>query len=101
MSISPISGLGNALPQSTEIGSATGAQGAGGDFGKMISNGMESVNQQLNSASQISKEYLTQGKHDLHEVMIALDQADLSFRYMVQIRNKVLDAYNDVMRMQV
>ncbi len=104
MAIAPVNGLSQSLPQASEIGSATRSQDAKGtsaNFQQLITDGVGSVNQKLNDASQMSKEFLTQGKHDLHEVMIALDQADLSFRYMVQIRNKVLDAYNDVMRMQV
>ena len=40
-------------------------------------------------------------KGDLQETMIALEKADVSFRLMMQIRNKVLDAYQEIMRMQV
>src|SRR5690349_8199633 len=101
MSIPPIQGLSTSLPSLNDVGGATRAQETSTNFKELISNGIQDVNQQLTGASKMSQEFLTQGKHDLHEVMIALDQADLSFRYMVQIRNKVLDAYNDVMRMQV
>jgi flagellar hook-basal body complex protein FliE len=38
---------------------------------------------------------------DVHQVMLAMNRADLSFRMMLEVRNKLLDAYQEVMRMQV
>jgi len=38
---------------------------------------------------------------DLHEMMIAMEKADISLRLMVQLRNKAIDAYHEIMRMQV
>lgn len=96
-------GMTNGFPTSLPgIAPAKEAGGASGlNFQEMVLKGMGSVNQEMNKAGQVSQEFLTGGKHDLHEVMIALDQADLSFRYMTQVRNKVLDAYSEMMRMQV
>jgi len=37
----------------------------------------------------------------IHEVIIAMEKADISFRTMLQVRNKVLDAYQEIMRMTV
>ncbi len=70
-------------------------------FGDLVSKGINSVNQDLSKATQTSQEFFLEGKHSLHEVMINLEKADVSFRFMTQIRNKVLEAYNDVMRTQV
>jgi flagellar hook-basal body complex protein FliE len=39
--------------------------------------------------------------HNLHETMIATEKADLALRLMVQVRNKVIDAYQEIMKMQV
>jgi flagellar hook-basal body complex protein FliE len=45
---------------------------------------------------------LAQGEiTDVHEVMLAMTRADLSFRMMLEVRNKLLEAYQEVMRMQV
>ncbi len=71
------------------------------DFFEMVTGGVQGVNEQLQQSDQISKEFLLEGKHNLHEVMIGLEQAEMSFKFLVQVRNKVLDAYNEVMRMQV
>ena len=37
----------------------------------------------------------------LHETMIAMEQADVSFRFMMQVRNKIVEAYQEILRMQV
>lgn len=71
------------------------------DISDSIKEKVDEVNSQLVSASQKSEEFLTTGKHDLHEVIIELEKADLSFRYMTQVRDRVLSAYNEMMRMQV
>ncbi|GAB4233357.1 MAG: hypothetical protein OHK0028_09100 [Deltaproteobacteria bacterium] len=44
---------------------------------------------------------LQTGKAGLHETLIAVEQADLSFRLLMQVRNKVLEAYKEVMRTQI
>jgi flagellar hook-basal body complex protein FliE len=98
--IGSLPNIGNltSLGKSAEMG---GAEETSGKFADALFKGMDSVNSDLVSADKMATEHLTQGKHELHEVMIALEKADLSFRYMTQIRNKVIDAYQEVMRTQV
>jgi flagellar hook-basal body complex protein FliE len=43
---------------------------------------------------------LLQGKADIHETMVAIQKADISMRLLLTIRNKVIDAYREIMRMQ-
>jgi flagellar hook-basal body complex protein FliE len=38
---------------------------------------------------------------DIHNTMIAIEKADLTFQLMMQVRNKIISAYEDIMRMQV
>ena len=38
---------------------------------------------------------------DIHNTMIAIEKADLSFQLMMQVRNKIISAYEEIMRMQV
>ena len=44
---------------------------------------------------------LAQGEGNLHETMLALEKADVAMKVALKVRNKVIDAYNDVMRMSV
>ena len=69
-------------------------------FGDYLNNAISQVND-LQQQSVVSGEKLATGEaDDLHQVMIATEKADLAFQLTVQIRNKVLDAYQEIMRMQ-
>jgi len=59
-----------------------------------------SVDRQLQDAGQKSDEFAVGKRFDLHEIMIATEKADLSLRLLLQIRNKLLEAYQEIMRMQ-
>lgn len=103
MSPIPISGVGSvaSVVSGAQSGAASAAAQEPFDLAKLAGKGVNAVNNEINQANKVTEEFLTHGKHQLHEVMISLEQADLSFRYMTQIRNKVIDAYNDIIRMQV
>ena len=60
----------------------------------------ETNRQLIDADRQVTR--LALGETDnLHQVMISLEQAKLSFQMMVQVRNKLLEAYQDVLRMQI
>jgi len=68
-------------------------------FGDVIKKAIKSVSDMETSADQ-SIVQLLKGETGIHETMIAAQKADISFRLLLQVRNKVLDAYREVMRMQ-
>ncbi len=78
------------------------AQAAGGaDFKQMLNGYLDQVNQLQTQADKAVVD-LAAGKMDnLHQVVAAVNEADLSFRLMMEIRNKLLDAYKEIMHMQV
>jgi len=66
-----------------------------------LKDGVSDVNQMQKSADKMAID-LSSGKNDnIHETMLASTQAELSFNLMVQLRNRALEAYQEVMRMQV
>jgi flagellar hook-basal body complex protein FliE len=70
-------------------------------FGGILSSALAQVNQnQLNGEAAIQKFESGEAKH-LHEVMIAVEEAEISLRMLVQMRNKALAAYEEIMRMQI
>ncbi|MEE8398036.1 MAG: flagellar hook-basal body complex protein FliE [Desulfobacterales bacterium] len=71
----------------------------GSGFGDMITNAIHRVNGLEKEANSSIIGFL-QGKTDLHESIFALGEADKSMRILLAVRNKVLDAYREVMRMQ-
>lgn len=72
-----------------------------GDFGEHLNKALGEVNELQQKADQAIQQLVGEGKGDLQETMVALEKADVSFRLMMQIRNKVLEAYQEIMRMQV
>ena len=62
---------------------------------------LQDVNQQQFNAEAKQVELMVTENKDIHGTMLALEKADLSMRLMLQIRNKLVSAYEEVMRMQV
>lgn len=70
-------------------------------FGQLVSAGVEQVNQSLLDA-QVDMQRIASGDvGSLHQVMLKLEESRLSFQLMLQVRNRLLESYQDVMRMQV
>lgn len=70
-------------------------------FGQFVGDGVEQVNQAL-LASQGDVQSLALGNaQNLHQVMMRLEETRLSFELMMQVRSRVLEAYQDVMKMQI
>ncbi len=70
-----------------------------GDFKKVLMQSTGEVNRQLAKADQSIQE-MALGKMDIHDAMIDVEKASISFRLMMQVRNKILAAYDEIMRMQ-
>ena len=70
-------------------------------FGGMISNLLSTTNSKMTEANQKSLEMLAGENKNIHEVMIALEKADISFKFLNQVRNKAVDAYTEIFRMQL
>lgn len=72
------------------------------DFAGMLKGAIENVNKVQNDAKTKSEEFqLGKPGANVQDVMISLQKASLSFQTMVQVRNKLTAAYQDVMNMQV
>ena len=70
-------------------------------FSEFLENAIESVNQ-LHKNAEDSRQLLAAGKiENLHQVMIDSEKASVAVQYTIQIRNRIMDAYNEIMRMQL
>lgn len=87
--------------QSLASQGAKGAQASSEDFGQFLEEAVSEVNQQQLNADKAVEQLQTGEASNLHEVMVAMEKADISLRLMVQMRNKVVEAYQEIMRMQV
>lgn len=82
-------------------GMETSTQAGGGSFGDMLRNAVDRVNVDQHEANKAINELVAGRSKNIHETMLAIERADSSLKMMVQVRNKVLDAYKEIMRMQV
>jgi flagellar hook-basal body complex protein FliE len=99
MSINAITGIGSADALKKVSGGAAPASGSG-DFGSALKGILESLETSNGEANMKVGEMLN-GSGDVHEAMLALQRADTMFQLTVQVRNKLVQAYQDVMRMSV
>lgn len=70
-------------------------------FGELFKKSMDQINQAQSAADKASETYATGGPVELHQVMILTEKAELSMDLAVQVRNKLVSAYQEVMRMGV
>lgn len=77
------------------------ADAAGVPFGQLVSQGLQSVNQDLVSSQADLQQLALGNAQNLHQIMMHLEESRLSFQLLMQVRNRLLDAYQDVMKMQV
>jgi flagellar hook-basal body complex protein FliE len=77
-----------------ELGSATGE----GGFADMLKDAIQDVNKMQNESDQKIASLLKGESQDLHDTILAVQQADSSFRLMMQVRNKIVEAYKEISR---
>jgi flagellar hook-basal body complex protein FliE len=75
--------------------------GSGSGFSDALLNAVNEVNNQQQTADKAILNVQAGNTGGLHEAMIALEKADISFRTMLTVRNKIIEAYQEIMRMQV
>ena len=74
-------------------------KGNGNSFQDTLAGLVSDVNSQLNESDQLTQDFAMGKNNNIHEVMIAAEKAGISLKFLLQIRNKLLDAYQEIMRM--
>ncbi|MDN5344426.1 MAG: flagellar hook-basal body complex protein FliE [Clostridia bacterium] len=70
-------------------------------FGDLLKAKLGEINTLQQQADALTQEYLAGQVEDVHQVMLALEQANLSLQLAMQVRNKAVEAYQEIARMQV
>lgn len=83
------------------VGDAGGAGGASGSFGDALKTALDQVNDLQSKSSEISAAYEKGETTDIAAVMLARQQASIGFEATLQVRNRLLSAYKDIMNMPV
>jgi flagellar hook-basal body complex protein FliE len=98
MAIEKLSGFVTPAASGRSLGTpaAEGAQGFGDTLNRLV----ESVERSGEDANAAVSQ-MVEGKADVHDAMISLQRADLTFQLSMQVRNKLVQAYQEIMRMPV
>ncbi|MCS6777758.1 MAG: flagellar hook-basal body complex protein FliE [Chloroherpetonaceae bacterium] len=94
------SGEGAALPLPT-TDALSGATGAGKTFGQFLQDAIREVNEAQLRAADLTTRFATGEPLDVHQVMIASQEAGVMLDLAVQVRNKLLDAYQEILRVNL
>ena len=89
------------FPRSNQVTGNSSAKEENGSFAKTLAGAVDQVNQMKNEADD-SIQKIAEGKNvDIHRTMISMEKASIGFQLLMQTRNKVIDAYKEMMRMGV
>jgi flagellar hook-basal body complex protein FliE len=99
--VSPISGAGTASGAGAVDGSAAGTQAPGDSFLNSLSDAFGQLNGQLTSADASMANFAAGGSADVHTVMLQMEEASVSLKTATDVRDKLLEAYQDIMRTQL
>jgi len=81
---------------------STGIQGAGGGFSGALKSALSSVSSSQNEATRLQQEVQMENpKVSLEETMVAIQKAQIGFQASLHVRNRMVQAYTDIMNMQV
>ena len=94
-----LDGATSALPSLPDGMTAAPTQGSG--FGSMLDGMVSMVDGKNNQAQALTRQVLLGNSGQLHQSVIALQEASTAFSLMVQVRNKLVDSYQELMRMQI
>lgn len=105
MRIDPLNAMplqAQAIPLAPESsGSPSGTGTTPKTFGEMLGSALDDVNASQLHADRVTEQFAAGAPMDIHQVMIAMQEANVSLDLTVQVRNKLLDAYQEIMRTNV
>ena len=112
-----VNSLRNLLPEDMAqrlkgISGTSGIEGLGGprtvrpnvtgeSFGRFLSQAIGSVDQNMKVADTNVQDFIAGKNENVHEVMISMQRAQLSFQLLVEVRNKAIETYQEINRMQI
>jgi flagellar hook-basal body complex protein FliE len=90
------------VPSSMGIGSAVGpaVKSEGASFGEWLDRSLQSVNKLQQEASASTLKLVSGAEKDIHGTMIAMQKADVAMTLLLEVRNKMISAYDEIKRMQ-
>jgi len=91
----------SATPWAARLSGVSQAPEASGDFGKLFTDLLAKLSALQADADRLAAGLAAGEAVDIHEVMLALERASLGLQLALQVRNKVVEAYQEIMRMPI
>ncbi|MCX8130327.1 MAG: flagellar hook-basal body complex protein FliE [Clostridia bacterium] len=101
MAINKIGGINLFTPSSSGLNSIAEDDSSKVNFGDYLKNALDKVSDMQLGAEKLTNDFASGRTDNIHEVLIAGEKADVALQFTMQIRNKILDAYNEIMRIQI
>lgn len=76
-------------------------EGGKESFADMLTNAINGVDQNMKTSESSIQNFVAGNTDNVHDVMINMQRAQLSFQMMVEVRNKAIETYNEISRMQI
>jgi flagellar hook-basal body complex protein FliE len=97
MHIAPLQSAGHAAEARLQPAPGAAPQG----FANVLQTAVENVNRLQHGAGDAAQTFVAGQAASLHDTMIAMEKADIALRLLTQVRNKAVEAYQEIMRMQI
>lgn len=95
---SPISHI---APIATDAIASSHVASQPGEFQKVLSSAIQGIQSQQDAASSAVQKFLTGENEELHTTILATQKAEIALDLGLQVRNKIVDAYQEIMKMQM
>ncbi len=92
---------GVSLPSSPRSSDASGESSSATSFSKVLEQAVQDVDGKMKAAEADQNKLLSGETNNLHQAMISIQESSVAFSLMVEVRNKLVESYQELMRMQV
>ncbi|GAB3040414.1 hypothetical protein GCM10027285_26810 [Oleiagrimonas citrea] len=99
MMIDAVNAVGGAGALSVERTTSAASPEVG--FDKMLGDGLHSLNTKINASDEVLRAMAAGKDIPVHEAMMVMEQAQMSLQFAVQVRNRLVSAYQQIMQMQI
>ena len=90
-----------AMPEVAALQGPVTAQKSNLSFAELVFDGVDQVSQKVNAADNLVRSFVLDDSVPPHQVMYALEQSSLSLQLMLQVRNRLVEGYQEIMRTQL
>lgn len=101
MAVGIINGFNAISPSLVETGKLQKTEGGTIPFADFLKDALDKTNNLLIESDQLTEDFAAGRTDNIHQVLIAAEKADVALQFTLQVRNKIMDAYNEIMRMQI